>query len=122
MSKILPASCDASGVVKCEDYIVPEAIVMTEGKQASEGLLFMDKGLMRYIPMKQTSDLITLLDKISAALDQIATGLENMDTAGYIIAVTGQATGTAAGPFSSSQISQIRSIKGDLDQLKGALK
>lgn len=119
MSKILPASCDASGVVKCEDYIVPEAIVMTEGKQASEGLLFMDKGLMRYIPMKQTSDLITLLDKISAALDQIANGLEAMDTNGYLIAAD---AGVPSGPVAAGNISSIRNLKSQLDDLKGALK
>lgn len=122
MSKILTASCDDQGQVTCEDYIVPEAIVMSEGKQASEGLLLVDKDVVRYIPAKQTSDLITTLEKISAALEQVATGLENLDTQGFVNLVTGQATGSGPGPVATSNISQIRSLKGELDQLKGALK
>lgn len=118
MSKILPATCDDQGQVFCEDYIVPEAIVMTEGKQSSEGILILDKDLARYLTT-HTSDIKSLLEKISGALDQVASGLEGLDTAAFLVAATG---GVASPPIVASNISQIRSLKGELDDLRGALK
>ena len=121
MSKVFHANCTADGIVQCEGFDIPEATLLGEGKSESEGVLLMDEDRPFYIP-KNISDLNTTLEKISQALDKIASGIEKLDTAGYVIAVVGDATGTPAGPFATGEIADIRSLKGELDDLRGALK
>lgn len=115
MSKVLLATCDASGKVTADGVQVDVAQVMSEGKQASEGTLFLDKDKGYYLPSSAT-DIKTTLEKVALALEQIAGALQAID-----VKPTG-GTGSAPSPAAASQIAQINSLKAELDTLKGALK
>lgn len=115
MSKVLEASCDASGVVTCEGFTIEDVVILSEGKQASTGVLIVD-GLNSYYITSNASDLITTLDKISLSLTQIASALTAIDAK-----PTG-GTGSAPSPVAGSNVTQINTIKSEVDALKGALK
>lgn len=115
MSKILEASCNASGIVTCEGFQIDGVTVLSEGKQDSTGVLIVD-GLKTYYITSNASDLVTTLDKISLALTQIATALNAIDAK-----PTG-GTGSASTPVAAGNVTQINTIKSEVDTLKGALK
>lgn len=115
MSKVLLATCDNSGKVTADGVVVDNAQVMSEGKQASEGPLFMDRDKAYYLPSSAT-DVKSTLEKVALALEQIATALQAID-----VKPTG-GTGSASTPAAAGQIAQINSIKAEIDTLKGALK
>lgn len=115
MSKILDATANASGVVSVEGFNLPNAQILSEGKQASSGLLFIDEEKLRYLCSSAT-DIKATLDKISLALAQIASALTTIDAK-----PTG-GTGSAVVPTVTSNVAQINSIKTQVDTLKGALK
>ena len=114
MSKILAATCDESGKVTADGVVVPEAVVLSLGKQSSSGLLYLDGDKAWYFPSSAT-DIETTLGHVSAALEKIANTLT---------AIGGGMTGptTAPPPTLPTAVSEIMQIKAQLDQLKGALK
>lgn len=132
MSRILEADCDAEGVVRCQGFVIEGAKVMTHGKQASTGILIVDGEGITYLTAN-TDDLATTLDKVAAALgkaveglNKAAAGLQGLDTAGFLIGATGA---VPSPPKVASQIadvqaaaSDIGSLQGELDELKGKLK
>lgn len=121
MSKVLEANCTAEGLVKSEGFEVPEAKNFGNGQAASEGILIIDGDKSTYLP-KTISDLVTTLDKIALALDQIAQGLDTLDTVS-VKSVTGPGVAFLTTPKATTGfVSQINSIKGEIDTLKGALK
>lgn len=114
MSKILPATCSASGKVTCEGVEVPEAVVLSLGKQASSGLLLLDRDKAWYFPSSAT-DIETTLGKVSSALEKIAS---------ILTSIGGGMTGptTAPPPTLAVDVAALNAIKGEIDTLKGALK
>lgn len=124
MSKFYEAVCDDSGVVSVEGFAIPEAQLMSEGKAPSNGILLIERDKAIYLPFS-VSDLKTTLEKVSAALQQVSTALQNLDAAS-IKAVSGgsgaPAVGVTTPPAATGQISQINSIKSELDALKDGLK
>lgn len=127
MSKILEASCDANGKVTVAGVEVPDAIVLSEGKQASTGVLILDGEMKKYIP-SSAADIKTTIEKAidtitdtAAALTQIATALTS------ISAVTGPAWApppTLATDVTTitSKVTSLNATKTALNTLKGALK
>lgn len=123
MSKVLNASCEA-GVVTCQETVVEEAELFSEGVAASEGLLIQDKDKAFYIA-KTSEDLkitlqklVTTLTRVSTALEKTADALTSLDTAGFLIAATG---GTPSGPVAASDITAIGTAQGQIDTLKDEL-
>ena len=128
MSKILRATCNASGVVTAEGQTVPAAVVLSEGKQASSGLLLMEGENADYIPSSAT-DIKTTIEKavdtitdLNACLDQLVL---------VITAIGAGMTGptTAPPPTLATDLAQItakvatlNATKAALNTLKGALK
>jgi len=114
MSKILNATCSAAGVVTCEGVEVPAAEVLSEGKQASSGILIIDGDKAWFIALS-ASDLKTTIDKVAQALTQAATGL---NAAGG--GLNALAPGSGAAVISAAN--QITPLVTELNQLKEALK
>lgn len=114
MSKILDATCSAAGIVTCEGATITEAQVLSEGKQASEGLLIIQNGKVYYLTLS-VSDLKTTIEKLSAAVGQIASTLTSIGAG-----MTGPTT--APPPTLPTDVATLNSIKAELDTLKGALK
>ena len=114
MSKLLPATADASGKVTCLGVVVPEAEVLSLGKQASSGLLLLDGDKAWYFPSSAT-DVEATLGQISLAIEKIAN---------VLTAIGGGMTGptTAPPPTLAVDVLAIMQIKAAVDQLKGALK
>lgn len=109
MSKLLDATCDASGKVTTEGIILDDALVLSEGTKASQGLLFMEGDKARYMPSSAT-DIKDLIIAMVGIIDQVATIATTLD------AVT-VSPGSAA-----SAIAQLQTLKTQLDQSKGTLK
>ena len=115
MSKILDATADASGLVSAEGFNLSNALVLSEGKQASSGLLFIDEQKLRYLCSSAT-DIKSTLNHLGLVLSQIASALTSIDgkpTGG---------TGSAVVPLVAGNVAQINSIKSQIDTLKDALK
>lgn len=114
MSKVIPATCDANGKVTADGVEVPEAIVLSLGKQASSGILVIDGDRAWYFPSSAT-DIESSLDKISLALEKIAAILTSIGAG-----MTGPTT--APPPTLATDVAALTTIKGQVDTLKGALK
>lgn len=124
MGKILDAQCE-NQTVTVEGFEITEAEILSQGDGASEGVLFVEEGKSRY-HASNAPDLNTTLEKIAEALQNVADALNGLDTAGYIIAVSGgsgaPAVGTPATPMVQSEIATIESLKDDLETLRGNLR
>lgn len=114
MSKVLIATCNASGKVTAGGVQIPTATVLSEGKQASSGILILDGDKAWYIALS-SSDLKTTIDKVAQALQQAATGL---NAAGA--ALNGMVPGTGASTIAAA--TQITPLVAELNTLKEALK
>lgn len=128
MLKILAAVC-VGGQVKVGETILQNANIVSQGVGDSEGIVFIDDLDIYYIPMANT-DLKTTLEKIVAALTEVATGLTQTATGmGAIDVKPTGGTGSAPAPAAASNItninsavSQINTIKSDLNSLKDNLE
>ncbi len=84
MSKILSATCDASGKVTVEGQVV-SASVLSEGKKASSGLLVIDESTLYYLPSNASDihDLISnvkdLVQKLEDVFTQTVVALSALD-------------------------------------------
>jgi prefoldin subunit 5 len=128
MSKMLNATCDSSGKVTAEGFEVPEAVVLSAGKQASSGALIIDKKIVKYFT-SNASDIETFIDKTSTALDDISAALTKI--ALTLTSIGAGMTGPTTAPpptlgadvaTINSKVSEINAVKAELDTLKGALK
>lgn len=128
MSKILNATCDSYGKVTAEGSIIPGAVVMTQGKQASSGLAIFEKEKVTYITAN-TDDLVTVIEKLittltkaADALTQAATGLNSAGSGLNSLAPGSGAGCISAATAINSDVSDLNQVKTDLTTLKGALK
>lgn len=114
MLKLLEATCSASGEVKVGADLVPEAVVMSEGKQASSGIVLIEGETAKYIVLS-ASDLKTTIEKVADALTKVAN---------LLTSIGGGMTGssTAPPPTLSADVSALNQVVTDLTTLKGALK
>ena len=128
MSRILEATCSADGKVTCLGVEVSDVIVMSEGKQASSGVLIIDGSLAKYIALS-ASDLKTTLVKTSSALEKVAEALTTV--ASTLTAIGAGMTGATTAPpptlgssvsTINSKVSLINTLKTELNDLSGALK
>jgi hypothetical protein len=128
MSRILEATCSASGVVTAEGFTLTDVEIMSEGAQASEGVLVIDGEVKKYIPSGASSDLKTTLTKLSSSLDDISAALSEVaDALTAIGAVTGPSwtpppSLTTSAATINSKVAEIDATKGEVDTLKDALK
>ena len=109
MSRILKATCSAQGKVTCEGVEIPEALVLSEGKAASDGLLFIQKNQVYYIP-SSALDIKGLIESLVGIVDKlilISSGLDGVTTS----------PGTQA-----ANIAELTTLKVSLDQSKEALR
>lgn len=128
MSKILDATCDATGKVFFEGVEVPEAEVLSEGNQASAGVLFLDEHRKKYLPSSAT-DIKTTIEKLSTSLDNITQALTTISTA--LTSIGAGMTGPTTAPPGTlptdvativSKVELVTAVKAELDLLKDALK
>lgn len=117
LSKILAGTCQ-NGVVKEGDVIVPNAVILSEGVGPSEGVVVLDGPDATYIA-KTTPDLNTTLEKLVSVLGQISSAINSLDTRGFLIAAQ---AGVAGPPALAGTVSQINTLKSDLETLKGNLR
>lgn len=138
MSKLLPATC-VGGVVTSGGVPLTGTTILSEGQGQSEGVVILDEETNTYLA-KTTPDLISTLTNLIDVLGQIKEGLQKaadaltaLDTAQYIVAVSGgsgaPAVGTPSPPVATGDISgvtqaasQIDPIISELETLKGSLK
>jgi len=119
MPKILPATADANGRVMALGVTgvmveVPGAQVLSLGKQASSGLVFLDGDNAWYFPSSAT-DIETTLGHIGEALTKIASVLTSIGAG-----MTGPTT--APPPTLATDVAALTQIQGLINTLKGALK
>jgi uncharacterized protein YukE len=128
MSKILDATCDASGVVTADSVVVPEAEVLSEGKQQSSGLLFLEGPKARYFPSSAT-DIKSTIEKTVDALEDLASVLNTIATT--LTSIGANMTGDTTAPPGDlganvatiiSKATEITAVQTQLETLKGALK
>ena len=128
MSKILDASCSADGKVTADGAEVPEALVLSEGKQESTGVLFIDGDKPRYMPSSAT-DIKATLDNAVAAIDSIGPALTKIATA--LTSIGAGMTGPTTAPPPTlvtdvaeitAKVAELNATKAQINQLKGALK
>lgn len=128
MSKVLNATCDASGLVTAEGQTVPAARVLSEGKQASQGVLILEEDQANYLT-SSAADVKTTIEKLIAAIESIADA--TTEIANTLTAIGAGMTGptTAPPPTLATSVTTItlkvtalNSTKAQLNTLKGALK
>lgn len=114
MSKILEATCDATGTVTADGVPVVGAVVLSEGKQASEGVAVMDGDKVWYLT-SSASDVKTTIGKLSDAITKIATMFTSIGT--------GMTGPTTAPPGTlPTDVAALNQMVVELTQLKEALK
>lgn len=128
MSKVLAATCSAAGVVTSDGVVVPGAEILSEGAQASSGVLILDKGLKTYLT-SSAADVKSTLEKVSTSLDDLASVLNTIATALTSIGAGMTGPTTAPPPTLPTDVAEIASkatalaaLKTQVDTLKGALK
>lgn len=109
MSKILNATCNATGVVTAEGQTVPAAVVLSEGKKQSSGVLLMEGDKATYVT-SNASDIKSLIESLVTIINQIATIATGLD------AVT-VSPGSAA-----ASIAVLQTMKTQLEATKEQLK
>lgn len=114
MSKILDATCDASGKVTADGMEIVGAVVLSEGKQASSGTAVMDGDKVWYLTSNAT-DIKTTIEKAADAITKIA----NLFTA-VGAGMTGPTT--APPPTLATDLVELNLVVTELNQLKEALK
>ena len=128
MSKILDATCSPLGVVTSESTPVVSAQVLSEGKQISTGLLFIEGDKARYLTSNAT-DIKTSLEKTVDALEDICTALSQIATT--LTSIGAGMTGATTAPpptlatdvtAINTKVTEITATKVLLNTLKGALK
>lgn len=113
MSKILDATCE-NNEVTCEGKTITGAVILSEGVGQSSGLLLIEESKKTYVT-SNASDLKTTIEKLTDALDKIATILTNIG-AGML------GSATAPPPTLGADVSELQSISSELENLKDGLK
>lgn len=109
MSKIIDATCSASGVVTADGVTVQSAEVLSEGTKASSGLLFVEAEKARYLPSNAT-DIKDLITNLVGIIDQISVIVTTLD-------------GVTTSPGSAAAaIATLGTLKTQLNQSKETLK
>ncbi len=114
MSKILDASCDASGKVTVAGQVITPVTILSEGKQASTGVVIIEDEKVFYVASSAT-DIKSTIEKLADTVTKIANVLTSIGAG-----MTGPTTappGTLA-----SDVAAINANVTDLNTLKGALK
>lgn len=117
MSKILAGTCE-EGKVYFGEFEVEGAVILSEGEGASTGVIILDEGAVYYVA-DTTPDLKATLEKLITALDEIADGLDSLDSAGFLIGATG---GVPSPPIITANVTAIETAKTNLETLKGMLR
>ena len=129
MSKILSATADATGKVTAEGQLVPAAVVLSQGKQASSGLLIIEGDKAWYLVGMSVTDLVTTIEKSIKILDDLGPALTQITT--ILTSIGAGMTGptTAPPPTLAADVLQVtakvtalNATKSELTTLKGALK
>lgn len=128
MSKLLAATCTADGMVKVGNLEVPAAMVLSAGKQASSGILFIDGDKAWFMPSSAT-DIGTTIEKL---IDVITKAADSITKIGVTLTSIGAGmTGPTTSPpptlatdvaALNANVVALNATKSQLDQLKGALK
>lgn len=127
MSKILEATCSASGVVT-SDSLTVEAEVLSEGNQASSGLLILEEASAWYLTSSAT-DIKSTLERVASALEDLESALTTV--ANTLTAIGAGMTGPTTAPpptlatdVSSiiSKVAEVTATRGQINTLKDALK
>lgn len=113
MSKILKASC-VGNVVKVEDFVIPDADILSEGVGESDGLVFLEDDEATYLT-SNASDIKQSLNSIQSALTTIATTLTSIGAA-----MTGPTT--APPPTLATDVAQITTKILEITTLMETLK
>jgi len=117
LSKTILATCQ-NGIVTGDETPIDGAHIFSEGVAESEGVAILDADKVFYFA-KTSPDLKTTLEKLIAVLGQISSGINSLDTRGFLIGATGAVVGP---PALSGTVSQINTIKSQLETLKDSLK
>lgn len=113
MSKVLPATCDATGKVTADGVVVTAAVVLSEGKQASSGILILEGDVVRYLPSSAT-DIKTVIEKLETILDDASAAFTSIGA--QLTALGGD------GATATAKATSLLATKALLTTLKGALK
>lgn len=109
MSKMIEASCNATGVVSVDNLSVSSVTVLSQGHKDSNGALFLDGDKKIYIT-SNASDIKDLIASIVSILDKI------------ILIATGLDAGAPSPGTQSTNISELTAMKTTLNSSKDLLK
>lgn len=114
MTKMLEATC-VGGVVTAGGVPVAAADILSQGVQASVGVLLLEEDTAKYLTSNAT-DIKTTLEKIIALLTDLTAALTLIDAK-----PTGGA-GSAVTPVAAANIVNLTALSAQLAILKEALK
>lgn len=129
MSKILAATCSATGIVSADGVTVPAAVKMGQGAQSSSGLLIMDGDKAYYLPSETFSDLVTTILHIIDLITATAEGVTQIATT--LTSIGAGMTGPTTAPpptlatdvaIIGTKVTLLNATKSQLNTLKAALK
>ena len=109
MTKMVPATLDASGKVIIDGQPVEGAQLTGAGKAASSGVAFIDGTRVVYVILNG-SDLKTLIEKLAEITQQVATIATGLDAA----------TNSPGGQ--TAAIAQLTTMQGQLATMKDVLQ
>lgn len=126
MTKVLPATCEAS-VVKIEGKVIAGATILSEGVAASTGVAVIEDEKVSYVT-SNASDIKEALNKVIDALTETKTALDQIGSA--LSTLDGKPQGTLTPvPTIGANITniataatKIQTAKTALNTLKGSLK
>lgn len=113
MSKALAAACSADGTVTVSGKEI-EAVILGEGTKASTGVVILQGGTAYYIASNAT-DIKDVITKLVSIVNKVATTLT---------AIGGGMTGptTAPPPTLGADVTEIQTLKSELQAIKDTLK
>jgi hypothetical protein len=114
--KLIRATCEAGTVKTEDDLVIPEVIILSNGRGKSEGFVVCEGDKWFYIT--SIVDIFNLLELTIGAVKQIATSVANTQA---IMQVEGQATGIM-GAVQTTIAEDLEPIVDEFDKLKENLK
>lgn len=128
MSKVLPATASAAGIVTADGVPVSVAEILSLGKQASSGVLIIDGDKAWFIASSAT-DIKTTIEKLIDVIDKTAASITKIGSS--LTSIGAGMTGPTTAPPPTlpadvveltTNVTALNATKTQLTQLKEALK
>ncbi len=80
MSKVVDATCNAAGIVTADGVPVTDAVILSQGKASSSGVLLIEELKSTYVTSNAT-DIKALITNVKAIVDKITSIVTSLNAA-----------------------------------------